>query len=100
MTTHVFNPHGACVSEGRNLAIVFSYARRFSGVSRITVDRLPQNRALVNVFYVNGWRACTGFSDFAHAQEWARARSALSPRVSWFAGCAVEVSAQCNGADQ
>lgn len=95
MTTHIFDPANRCIGEGRNLRIMFDRARRFGGVTRVTVDQLPPGQhwgALVNVFYVNGSRACTNFADYSHACEWARARSALSSRVSFWAGCEV----QCN----
>lgn len=93
MTTHIFNEHNQCISEGRNLAIVFTRARRAGGVSRIAVNQLPPGghwEALVNVYFANGHRACTNFASYSHACDWARERSALSPRVSWFAGCVVE----------
>lgn len=92
MTTHIFNEHNQCVSEGKNLRIIFDRARRFGGVSRIVVDRLPDSRhwgAVVNVFFPNGYRACTNFADYAHACDWARDRSNLSPRVSYWAGAVV-----------
>ena len=91
MTTHIFNAQNRCTSTGRNLAILFAHARKRGGVSRITVDRVRDTgRALVNVWFVDGARGCTNFADYSHACEWARDRSALSPRVSWFAGCLVE----------
>ena len=92
MTTHIFSPENRCVSEGRNLRIMFDYARRLGGVTRVTVDQLPPGGhwgALVNVFYVTGHRACTNFVSYSHACDWARERSALSPRVSYWADCEV-----------
>ena len=93
MTTQVFDDQNRCIGEGRNLRIMLEKARKYGGVSRVTVDQLPPgNRwgALVNVFYANGYRACTNFVDYPHACEWARDRSTLSPRVSFWAGCTVE----------
>lgn len=93
MATHIFDAQNRCIGEGRNLRIMFDRARRFGGVARVTVDQLPPGQhwgALVNVFYVTGHRACTNFADYSHACKWARDRSALSPRVSFWAGCAVE----------
>jgi hypothetical protein len=92
MTTHIFNALNQCIGEGRNLRILFEKARKFGGVSRITVDQLSDSRhyeALVNVHFSNGYRGCTNFASYSHACEWAAGRSALSPRVSYWAGAAV-----------
>lgn len=89
MTTHVFNAENQCIGEGRNLGILLRRARG-RGVARITVDGQTNGGALVNVFYADGSRACTSFADYGHACDWAETRSDASPRVSWFAGCALK----------
>jgi hypothetical protein len=94
MTAHIFDKDNRCVGTGQNLAIIFRYALRMQGVTRITVDEIEGGRALVNVHYKGGWRGCTNFVSYSHACDWARDRSNLSPRVSWFAGCAVVCNPQ------
>jgi hypothetical protein len=94
MTTHIFNAQNQCIGTGRNLDIMLRRANG-RGVSRITVDRLPDSghwEALVNVFYGDGSRACTNFASFSHACEWANDRSKASPRQSWFVGCLVTIN--------
>lgn len=93
MTTQIINPQNQCISEGRNLDIMFRHARK-RGVSRIAVSRISSTgryEALVNVFYKDGFRAVTNFASFDHAVEWANARSNTG-QASAFAGCEVQVT--------
>jgi hypothetical protein len=90
MTTHIFNEHNVCISEGRNLAIIFAYARKTGGVSKIHISKLDSSRyeALVNVHFVNGYRACTNFVSFAHALDWANDKS--KRKNTYWTGCQVQ----------
>lgn len=88
MTTLIIDSWGHKRSEGKNLGIMFRYAKKRGGVKRLEVTELEDQEARVVCFYLGGWKAVTTFSSFSHACDWARARSAL-PGRSWFSGCEV-----------
>ena len=90
--TQIFNAEHRLIGTSRNLRGVFEHARKQGGVKCIKVRRIKGSRyeAHVVVEYASGAHAVTSFVDYAHAVDWAHARSAQSPRTSWWAGCAVE----------
>lgn len=90
MNTLILDAEGRKRSEGRNLAIMFRYAKTCKGVKKITVAPLDWNQAAVKVEYINGWLAITKFADLNNACKWAKSRSALG-RSSWFCGCEVDL---------
>jgi len=96
-------PDGGKASSGHNLAILFTYARKAGGVKQITVNKLNDEsenrpRAFVQIYFANGAIGETYFCDDSHAEDWARHYSGMSPRVSWWAGCRVEVVSVPSGA--
>jgi hypothetical protein len=93
MTTHIFNQHNQCISEGKNLAIIFSYARKMGGVEKIQVYRLHDSKhyeCMVNVYFKHGFRAVTNFVSFDHAIEWANEKS--KRKNTYWTDCKVEVT--------
>lgn len=87
MTTTIFSSTHHKVTEGKNLAIMFRYARG-RGVKSITVEGKDWAVCRVTTTYMDGWYAVTNFASYNHACEWATARSKLG-RSSWFHGCKV-----------
>lgn len=110
MATHVFNAAGEYVSQGRNLAVLFAWARRAGGVTRMTCHTFPWTDAsyplspgkpdsevvkasrptgFLIAHLANGYRVETWFCDGSHLLDWANAR--VKPRRnSWFSGAIVE----------
>lgn len=88
MTTIISDSVGHKRSEGKNLAILFRYAKRCCGVKSISVEGKDWGQAHVVVTYSNGWTATTNFISYDHACEWAEGRSKLG-KNSWFSGCEV-----------
>ena len=112
MTTYIFNADRKCVSQGQNLAVLFTWARRAGGVTRIDCHVMPSADAsyplsagdppekwvwatrptgYMVAHLANGYRAETWFSCGSHLVDWARDR-AKPNRASWFSGCQVEVT--------
>lgn len=93
MTTYIFNRAGECIGQSHNLRGMLDRARG-DGVRCIEVHHLDDGAdrrpgAYVRAHYRSGNFAETYFVCASHALEWARERSASSPRKSWFAGCEV-----------
>jgi hypothetical protein len=92
MNTHIFNEFNIFKSEGKNLAILFSYARKF-GVKKIHVGwtkegKFGNREAIVNVYFANGWRGVTNFASFSNAVDWANEKS--NRKNTFWTGCIVE----------
>lgn len=88
MTTIISDSVGHKRSEGKNLAVLFRYAKRCCGVKSISVEGKDWGKCRVVVNYTNGWTATTNFVSYDLACEWAEGRSKLG-RNSWFSGCKV-----------
>ena len=93
MSSIVFSKAGRVLRQSANLRGLFTHARG-RGVHIIRVYKLADKGrpgGFVRVFYAGGDVGETYFVDGDHAAQWAGHYSRMSPRVSWFAGCAVEV---------
>lgn len=123
MTTHIFNASNKCVSQSRNLAGLFTWARRAGGVTRMECHTFQDTDAsyplapsdarekwvkaarptgYLIAHLANGHRAETWFADGSHLIDWARAR-AKPRRNSWFSGALIEIRKHtewCNIAQQ
>lgn len=93
MSSIVFDASGNVVRQSHNLRGILEHARG-RGVESIRVDQLADTGrpgAFVSIEYRGRHRGQTYFVCGSHAAEWARRYAAMSPRVSWFAGAAVDI---------
>ena len=84
--TQIQNERGVCVSGGKNLAVIYSNARRRQGWKHIRVLPLKDSRyaAMVTVYFGDGFRAITNFADLSICKDWAANRAKRS-------GCTVSI---------